>query len=109
MRTANKQVTQRRAPPRVRSGKGALMSVLEFWCNYVPEKPRNQVYPFATSGIFPFVRNGRRIELIREPTIEILAGTRPPGPDLRNAGKKRRPKKKAARMKKGEMAPAVMS
>jgi hypothetical protein len=116
--TANKSVTKRRAPPRMRPGSGDFMSVEELWRNHAPTKPRNLVFPFATSGIFPFVRSGRRIDLIRKPTLEILAGTRPPGelrPDhLRSAAKKRRlKKKKAATMKpaakKGEVEVARRS
>jgi hypothetical protein len=50
----------------------------------MPTKGRNQVYELAKSGIFPFIRNGKRIDLLRGPTLAILRGERPPG----DAGKK---------------------
>lgn len=120
MRTARVKAAKRRVPPLAHPGKGAFMSVEELWRDHMPDKGRNQVYALATSGLFPFLRRGRSIDLLRVPTLEILRGQRPPGeprphhPD--GAAKKRgRKKKKAVRSKpvkskpvarKGEVAPA---
>ncbi len=64
---------------RRRAGVGSLMSVAEFHTKHVPDKGRNQAYALATSGLFPFIRNGRSIDLLRKPTEAILAGRMPPG------------------------------
>jgi hypothetical protein len=66
-------------PPPMPPGEGALMSVEELWRVHMPTKGRNQVYELAKSGIFPFIRNGKRIDLLRGPTLAILRGERPPG------------------------------
>ena len=114
MRTAREKAAKRRAPPLPRRGKGAFMSVEELWREHMPEKGRNQVYALATSGIFPFNRHGRRIDLWRKPTLEIIAGKRPPGgllpvqPDRatpQSTAKKSAKRKSVAR--KSEAAPAV--
>jgi hypothetical protein len=69
-------------------GVGALMSVAEFHAKYVPDKGRNQAYSLAKSGLFPFIRNGRNIDLLREPTEAIMAGRMPPGEPIRRPGAK---------------------
>jgi hypothetical protein len=77
MRTAKGKAA--RVPPLARPGKGAFMSVEELWRDHMPEKGRNQVYALATSGLFPYFRRGRCIDLLRKPTLQILRGDRPPG------------------------------
>jgi hypothetical protein len=120
--TANKRITKRRAPPRVRPGTGDFMSVEELWCNHMPEKPRNQLYQLVASGVFPFVRSGRIIDLLRKPTLQILRGERPPGAPqlnhparsekLRPVAKRVTKKKPVAKSKpvvrKSEVAPAAV-
>lgn len=59
--------------------RGAFMSVDELRRDHMPDKGLLQVYALATSGVFPFIRTGRRIDLLRAPTLAILAGERPPG------------------------------
>ena len=123
-RSFNNRLTKRRAPPRVRPGTGDFMSVEELWCNHMPEKPRNQLYQLVASGIFPFVRSGRRIDLLRKPTLEILRGERPPGgqptehlnlaikkhwPATRATAKKKRSTRSKPVVRKSEVAPPAVA
>jgi hypothetical protein len=117
MRTARKKAGKPRVPPLPRPGKGAFMSVEELWRDHMPEKGRNQVYALATSGIFPFIRRGRCIDLLRKPTLAILRGDREPGgldrPDPSGQKKSRAVAKKKPptklKSKKVEAATAALS
>lgn len=79
MRSTRSRAAKRRAPPLPQPRTGAFMSVEELWREQMPDQSRQQAYALATSGILPFLRTGKRILLIRKPTLEILRGERPPG------------------------------
>jgi hypothetical protein len=58
--------------------KGMTMPVREL-LDEIPHAGRNQVYEMVRAGVFPIIRVGRKIHLLREPTMRILRGEIPPG------------------------------
>ncbi len=53
--------------------KGLTMSVRELLVA-MPDAGRNQVYGMVSAGVFPVIRVGRKIHLLRVPTMRILRG-----------------------------------
>jgi hypothetical protein len=60
------------------SQKGMTMPVREL-LDEIPDAGRNQVYEMVRAGVFPIIRVGRKIHLLREPTMRILRGEIAPG------------------------------
>lgn len=67
-------------------GLGSFMSVAELHEKWMPDRSLNYAYRIAQSGVFPFVRVGNSIDLIRAPTEALLSGkTAVRGDDLDRA------------------------